>query len=594
MFCEKCGRQNADGAMFCENCGAQMQAPAAPVAPVEYAAPAAPQYVEPQYAAPQYAAPVAAPAAPAQKASIVDKLKAIHQKNKLIFPIAGAVVAVVIALIILFSILGKQVSMKNYMNITVEGYDGYGTMSYDFGDVTFGLRACGDKDSKEYKERKDNEHFLSYDREDVSKDYRKKLEDAQDLVESIEITCEMPEGKSSGKLSNGDVVKFTIKVDEELAKELGLTIKNTSFEYTIEGLKPLAQFDVFSYFDLKGEGYDGYGKIKLECNQSGSKTVGDLTFEMEAGSTYVRYTDKDGYNGSVYVYLEGDTYNKSNGDKVMAKIDVYKEGFVSYGVGLTAFEKEYTVEGLKETEKVDLLEYYTVEFTGLNESGRPKATPTQETVTIGEYEVNLTTGDWYKGDERVGYTSVYFSDTYGLTNGDKIKFYVSFSEYTFSELGIKFINNEKELTVENLAAYVGALADIKDNTEVDTNNKQIITDWLNDSWSLAVHNRYFGSYSNQSIGEDLTLYKTVLTTPKSTSSYDHNDLWMIYSVTLNDNVLAKPTTCYIALRYNDAAVYVDGSLYLGNSASKYGGYTSYDALYTALIDSYNLNIEVSE
>ena len=42
MFCEKCGRQNADGAMFCENCGAQMQAPAAPVAPVD--TPAAPAF----------------------------------------------------------------------------------------------------------------------------------------------------------------------------------------------------------------------------------------------------------------------------------------------------------------------------------------------------------------------------------------------------------------------------------------------------------------------------------------------------------------------------------------------------------------------
>ena len=31
----------------------------------------------------------------------------------------------------------------------MEGYDGYGQMSYDFGDVSFGLRAAGDKASIE-------------------------------------------------------------------------------------------------------------------------------------------------------------------------------------------------------------------------------------------------------------------------------------------------------------------------------------------------------------------------------------------------------------------------------------------------------------
>ena len=41
-------------------------------------------------------------------------------------------------------------------------------------------------------------------------------------------------------------------------------------------------------------------------------------------------------------------------------------------------------------------------------------------------------------------------------------------------------------------------------------------------------------------------------------------------------------------------MYTDGSLYVDTYSSKYSGYASYEELYTALIDSYNLNIDVSE
>ncbi len=575
MFCENCGKQIPDGSAFCEECGTRIAVEAAPVAP---------------------AAPVAV-AAPAKKltfAGLVEKVKAIHQKNKLIFPIAGAVVVIAIALLIVFSILGKQVSMKDYLEITMEGYDGYGQMFYDFGDVSFGLRAAGDKDCKEFGDGDDDEYFLGYEKNDIPKDYRSNLKKAQKLVASIEISYELPEGKTSDELANGDVITFTIECDEDVAEDLGLTIKDTTFEYTVEGLKPIAQFDVLSYFDLKAEGYDGYGSVELVCNQSGSKQIGDVTFEMVAGESRIRWTDGDGYSSSLWPYLDGETGDVFNGNTVKAKLDIFADVLVSEGVELVGLEKEYTVSGLKETTKVDLLQYYTVEFTGLNGSGRATVTPTQETLTVGEYEVDLTTGRWTKNGEYITRTSVWVNDDWGLSNDEKIMLKTDSSNYTLQESGIKITVAEKEITVSNLASYVTALSEIKDYSAFEAAGKQVVMDYLNDNWSGAVHDSWFGSYSNQSIGDDMKLHKMVLTTPKSSSSYTENTLWMIFSVTISDNEITTPTVYYFAVAQSDVAVYVDGSLCFDDYFSKHSGKTSYDAVYTELIDSYNLNIEVSE
>lgn len=572
MFCENCGSQIPDGSVFCENCGAKMEPAAAPVVPVATDAPAK---------------------KPVTFASLVEKVKAIHQKNKLIFPIAGAVLVIAIALIIVFSILGKQVSMKDYLDINIEGYNGYGQVDVEFGYMSFGMRAAGDKDSKEFGDYDEDEYL---DASEVKKDYRKNWKKALRLIETIGISYEYPEGKGDGSLSNGDVIIFTVEVDEDLAEDMGITIKDTTFEYTVEGLQPIAQFDVLSYFDLKAEGYDGYGKVELACNQTGSKQVGGITFDMEEGEERIRYSSEDGYDGSIYVYINGDTYNKSNGDTVEVTLDVYTDGFVNYGVEVIGLEKEYTVSGLKETTEVDLLQYYKVEFTGLNGSGEAKVTPTQETLTVGDLTVDLASGEWKRDGDYVTSTYVRVSDSWGLSNEDVIKLYFNPSESTFSENGIKFKATEQELTVSNLAAYVTALSEIKDYSAQETAAKEVVNNYLLDDWAHAVHGRYWGSYSNQKIGEDMKLHKMILTTPKSTSSYTKNTLWMIFSVTVSDNEITTPTVYYFAVAQNDVAVYADGTLYSGEYYTKYAGYADYNTLYEEKINSnsFNLNIDVSE
>lgn len=578
MFCENCGKQNTDGAAFCEHCGAKFEvAPAAPAAPVATAAP-----VE-----------AAAPAKKFTFAGLIEKAKAIHQKNKLIFPIVGAVLVVAIALAIVFGILGKQVSMKDYMDITMEGYDGYGYMYYEFGDVSFGLRAAGDTDCKEFGDGDDDETFLSYDKNDVSKKYRDNLRDAQKLVASLEISYELPEGKVNGKLSNGDVIKFTIEVDEDIAEELGLTIKDTTFEYTVEGLKPLAKFDVLSYFDLAGDGYDGYGNVSLKCNQTVTKQIGNITFEMEAGESRVRWIDKNGDIGTIWVSIDGKYYNMTNGDKVKAYVEASSDRFIEYGVDLINIEKEYTVSGLKEIIKIDLLDYYTVEFKGVNGEGNATVVPKQETITVGEYTVNLVTGEWYKGESYVYYTYAYLSKNYSLTNGDEITLY--FSDTNLSSLGVKVTTESKKVTVATLGKYVETLDDIKDYTAYEAAAKQALVEYLERSWSVAVHNSWYGTYTNQAIGS-VELYKMVLATDH-TSYYDFNDIWMVYKVVVSDNEITTPTAYYIAVAQDNVYVNADGTLILHNEYfGTYSGRTTFEKLYSEVIEynSYFMSLETSK
>ncbi len=577
MFCENCGKQIPDGSAFCEHCGTRMAAAPAP-------APAA--------------APVAT-AEPVKKsitlASLVEQVKGIHKKNKWIFPIAGAVVLVALVAIIVLSILGKQVSVKNYLNITMEGFDGYGRMSYSFNDMAFGMRAVGDTDSKDFEDYDEDENFLSLDKSDVSKDYRADLATAQKLVNSIEISYEMPEGKTSTSLVNGDVIKFTVKYKESLAEKLGLTLTDTTFEYTVEGLDPIAQLDVLSFFDLKCEGYDGYGTVKLECNQTGSKQLGDLVFDMEIGENRIRYTYNDGYDGSIYVYISGDTYNKSNGDVISVEVERDADSFVNEGVELIGLTKDYTVSGLKESLAVDLLQYYEVTFTGIDTNGQGKITPKQETATVGEFTVNLETGEWFKGEERIARTYVYLDGAYNLTNGDEVKLYFNPSTSTFAEYGIKFTATERKITVSGLAKYISALADIKDSSALESMLKEELMNRINNDWGNTVHGTWFTSYSNQKPGDDLKLYKTVLTTPKSTDSYTKNTLWMVFSITLSDNKITTPTVYYFAIGINNAAVYTDGKVMTDDISMSWSqGEPSYDTLYQNRIEQYNVNVESSQ
>ncbi len=588
MFCENCGKSNENGAVFCEQCGARLTPPAPQQVPQQ------PQYQQPQYQQPVYQQPPYAQAAPVQaapKVSVMDRVKQIHNKNKFIFPGIGAAIVLVVVVLIVVSILGKQVNVSNYLNVEVTGYEGYGQLKYDFDETAFVLRALGLKDYEGYG---DADELDEEELTEIAQEYKNKTKTLEKLVNSIEITTELPEGRTSSTLKNNDVVKLTVKLNEDAAKDLGITPKKLTMEYTVTGLAEISVYNPLDNFSLVFDGYDGYGSYELICTKTEEKDLGSLIFTTTEGETYIQVQRKDeDYGSSLYVYVEMDSYyNLSNGDVATVYIETDENRYVSDGVMLGAVKKEFTVEGLKELEEYDPFSNIVAGFEGINGDGTPNFTFVEETVTVGELTFDFEDGDIYAGDEYVTYISSDYDPWRYLSNGDEFTVTLSANAETLAKYGVVLSATEKTYTVSGLATYAADLDSIRDGlTDVTAEAQSILVDWLYDSWNSAVHNSYWSSPSNQQVVAEPTLYKLILTTPKSSSSSSNNNLWMIFKATLNDSKLGEATELYFAVMVEDVAVTADGTVYLADDYfNKYHAEASYEDIYSEYIEAYNKNI----
>ena len=301
MLCEKCGREIPDNSESCAHCTPKTE----------------------------------------QK-----KKSRTNKKLALIIGAIAAALIIAVTLILVFTAQDKGISMKNYVKVNMEGFEGYGRMTFEFGDVTFGMRAAGDEAAIKFGDREDSDYFVNYHADDIPEAYRENLPKAKRLLDSIEIDYTLTSGKDSNSLKNGDVITFTVTYNQLLAEDMGLSFKDTTFQYVVEGLKPLEQFDLLSYCELKVEGFNGFGRVELACKETLTKQVGDITFYMEEGKEHIRYTAPDGYSGAIALDVLGESFNKSNGDVIKPNLNLHAKGFAPYGVEVVGLSKEYTVSGL--------------------------------------------------------------------------------------------------------------------------------------------------------------------------------------------------------------------------------------------------------
>ena len=569
MFCENCGKQIEDNATFCEHCGAKQEN--APVA-----APAAPK------------------AAPAFVTAVKTKVAAIHKKNKWILPACAAALVVVIVAIVLIVNIASQVPMENYVKVEVSGFEGYSYFDCDLDRETMFLRVMGEEDCKEYGDSE----YLGISAEEYLMKFFNDVGSKKTfvrLVESVDVTYEFPEGKNAYNLCNGDEVKITLACDEDAAKELGVALKGGTFTYTVTGLKAVETIDVLEYFDVTYEGATDYARAYLTCTKSETVTKAGVTFFFTEGERYFEYA-RDEYRNTIYpeLYAENNGYLK-NGSTISISLPYQEDYFADEGLLFASVKKDITVAGLQEPVEFDLLQYVKPVYTGINGNGRLKLEAPEQEVTFGDYRFDIENGYCYYKDERICYFYFNYSRSYSLSNGDTVTITISCDEEDLARKGLKLKATTMDITVAGLHEYVTKLSQLSSvMSSYEAAAKETIMNYLNEDWSIAVHNSYFGSYSNQTIGDDLTLYKTILTTHKSSNSASDNALWLIYSVTISDNKITTPTTYYFAVRDTSIAVSpVDNTLYEEISLKKYRGYTSYEDLYKAYIESYNLNIEVS-
>ena len=232
----------------------------------------------------------------AENQTITDKLKKISKKT---WGIIGAFVALVLVLLIVIALHKPTVNLNDYLKVTYGGYDGGGV-------------AYTEIDWNSMKE--DFENKISYKRGMAQTGGMTPI----DII--MEYTNANIEGKNE-KLSNGDKVSYTWKVDKDaIAKLIKCKIKYSDGSKKVSGLKEMELFDPFKNLKVTFSGVEPNGEADIEYN-------GDMLSE--------------------YDFTCDKTSGLKNGDKIKISLTEDAGYYVDqYNKAPSVLEKEYKVKNL--------------------------------------------------------------------------------------------------------------------------------------------------------------------------------------------------------------------------------------------------------
>lgn len=232
----------------------------------------------------------------AENQTITDKLKKISKKT---WGIIGACVALVLVLLIVIALHKPTVNLNDYLKVTYGGYDGGGV-------------AYTEIDWNSMKE--DFENKISYKRGMAQTGGMTPI----DII--MEYTNANIEGKNE-KLSNGDNVSYTWKVDKDaIAKLIKCKIKYSDGSKKVSGLKEMELFDPFKNLKVTFSGVEPNGEADIEYN-------GDMLSE--------------------YDFTCDKTSGLKNGDKIKISLTEDAGYYVDqYNKAPSVLEKEYKVKNL--------------------------------------------------------------------------------------------------------------------------------------------------------------------------------------------------------------------------------------------------------
>ena len=232
----------------------------------------------------------------AENQTITDKLKKISKKT---WGIIGACVALVLVLLIVIALHKPTVNLNDYLKVTYGGYDGGGV-------------AYTEIDWNSMKE--DFENKISYKRGMAQTGGMTPI----DII--MEYTNANIEGKNE-KLSNGDKVSYTWKVDKDaIAKLIKCKIKYSDGPKKVSGLKEMELFDPFKNLKVTFSGVEPNGEADIEYN-------GDMLSE--------------------YDFTCDKTSGLKNGDKIKISLTEDAGYYVDqYNKAPSVLEKEYKVKNL--------------------------------------------------------------------------------------------------------------------------------------------------------------------------------------------------------------------------------------------------------
>ncbi len=591
MYCENCGRSNADGARFCQYCGAAME-DAPPAAAVVYCEncghgnmsdkPYCEQcgciLGEARQSLTDEAAPTPAP-------------KKQKSKKWLLFTAAALLMIIVAAAAVFLLAPGNRVYLQNYMQIEVQGYNGYGTVECRLDTLSLAARAMGNKDAYGCTE-------------DAQERWKKELAalpqnpQVQALIAGVNYTCTYPAERDGSDLRNGDVVTVSINCDKILTEACGLTVKDVTYTYKVEGLTEVQTYEPLKYFDLEITGYHGWGQWALVCSTPDSVQMGDLTFAADADSGCIVVYDENGVYDRICLEVDG-AQQLRNGDVLKLRAGKAYDSYAEHGVILGGLEKQVTVSGLPECAQVDLFGFYKFSVTGISGqgSGSWKCTSDSKTVDVGGLTFNLDSHTVWEGERQVGAFHFYFDEEGTLKNGDTAVVRLSINADELVRFGVRAASDVMEFTVSGLGEYVSASGDVRNAANIGAISSwgaECISKELMKSWKYLVHDTFSGlkDYKDLHIGNDMTLQRIVVSVPQVPGQEDQvigNRVYFIYSATLDDDQMA-PALHYMLICLEDVILYPDGTIGADKYNAYYQVYTSYRPLYTRYIENYGWQI----
>lgn len=284
-FCGKCGAENDSNAKFCKKCGA-------PLVQATVEEQSNPKVV-----------PANNPVKPND--SVVENSISNTGKKISTKVVAGICALGVIVIVGIFFVLNAKptININKYLKVESEGYDGYGNVqvSVDWDAIA---EKYGSKLEYTKKAKSEYSELLGL------------MTPVEAVKESVNVELD-----TNSKLSNGDEIKYTIAVDDELEDYIKCNIKYEDGTYTVSGLSEVGKFDAFADVSVTFSGIAPNGSA--EISYSGSEL-------------------------SEYDFSLDNNYGLSNGDKIVVSIneDKIENCAELYGKVPETSEKEYTVEGL--------------------------------------------------------------------------------------------------------------------------------------------------------------------------------------------------------------------------------------------------------
>lgn len=141
----------------------------------------------------------------------------------------------------------KSINISEYIKITCEGANGYGTISTNLQEKELATEIYGENPDDIDLDSIKNVGDMA----DKYKEYTEMKEEydaVKDSLDHVDIVVDKNEN-----LKNGDVVKVTVNFPEQLQDALDISVSDTEYDYTVSGLKEVTTIDAFAEDVMKLE-----------------------------------------------------------------------------------------------------------------------------------------------------------------------------------------------------------------------------------------------------------------------------------------------------------------------------------------------------